>query len=675
MAGPGRSTSRLWLAFALASLACLVVLAVSPVKDYLREYRRYQDGYRARLLASASTSKELAAARAETVHIRQIWIPAFGDRVDRCVSCHLGVETPKLAAAEAPYRPHPLTPHTPEDFPRFGCVACHRGQGRATSLAEAHGSVPDWSSPLLPLRYTEAACGTCHRGLVVPEAALLSAGRALMNRIGCPGCHKIESWTDWRSQAPDLDGLADKTHVEWLRAWLKHPRDLRPATWMPDFHLSDEEIETLTAFLWAQPGKRPFAGAVEGDLATGDLERGKKTFREARCISCHTIEGRGNGSACELSGIGSKVNRRWLVAFIGDPQAFRPGIAMPRYDFSRQQLLDLATYLGEELVDPGAPAAGAPYRPSPPKIAAGEEVFVKYGCAGCHHIAGRKDAAPIGPELTGIGAKPAELLDFGVRQDLPRRLPDWLAAKVSHPRSFRDGLRMPEFGFSPGEIEALVTALLSYDATAVPEAYRVEASTGHYRPPGHFGELVGQYRCLSCHEMQGVGGDISTAPLTNEGSKVQESWLKAYLLLPTAIRPVLTDRMVPLQMSDENAGFLANFMANVFVDDAIPGEIFPNGPPRDQAERGRRLYYEHYGCQSCHQIGGSGGYYGPPLDDAPKKLRSGWIAWWLQGPQRWRSDVRCPDFGLGAEDARDLAAFLATAQPARPDAAQSGGRP
>lgn len=672
MAGSGRTSTRLWLAFALSSLACLVVLAVSPIKDYLREYRHYQDGYRAQLLASASTSKELALARAENVRIRQIWIPALGDQVDRCISCHLGVENPKFAAAAAPYRSHPLTPHTPGDFARFGCVACHRGQGRATSLAEAHGTVADWSSPLLPLRYTEAACGTCHRGLTVPEAALLSAGRGLMNRLGCLGCHRIESFKGWRSQAPDLEGLADKTHVEWLKAWLRRPRDLRPATWMPDFHLSDEEIEGLVAFLWAQPASRPLPLAVEGDLAAGDLERGKKTFRESRCISCHTIEGRGNGSASELSGIGSKVNRRWLVAFLGDPQSFRPEIAMPRYDFSRQQLLDISTYMAEELVDPSAPAAGAAYRASAQQIAAGEEVFVKYGCSGCHHIAGRKDAAPIGPDLTIIGAKSAELLDFGTRRDLPHTLPDWLAAKVSHPRSFREGLRMPEFGLDPGQIEALVTALLSYDSLEVPEAYRVETTAGHYRPPGRFGQLVGQYRCLSCHQMQGVGGDISTAPLTAEGSKVQESWLKAYLLLPTAIRPILTDRMLPLQMSEERAGFLANFMANAFVDDGIPGEIFPEGPTPEQAARGQRLFYERYGCQSCHQIGGSGGYYGPPLDDAPTKLRSGWIAWWLQGPQRWRSDVRCPDFGLGADDARDLAAFLATPRPA---AAKIGSRP
>lgn len=42
------------------------------------------------------------------------------------------------------------------------------------------------------------------------------------------------------------------------------------------------------------------------------------------------------------------------------------------------------------------------------------------------------------------------------------------------------------------------------------------------------------------------------------------------------------------------------------------------------AARGRRL-----GCRS----------------HAAVRLKPGWVAWWLQGPRRWRDDVRCPDFG------------------------------
>src|SRR3990167_7147342 len=218
---------------------------------------------------------------------------------------------------------------------------------------------------------------------------------------------------------------------------------------------------------------------------------------------------------------------------------------------------------------------------------------------------------------------------------------------------------MPEFGFAAEQVEELVTALLSLDGEPLPDSYRVPAVAAAYRAPGRFGTLTRQYRCLSCHQVEGAGGDISTAPLTAEGSKVKREWMEEYLLLPTTIRPILAERMIPLWMPREEAAFLADFMKNVYLDDAIPGEIFPDGVPAQRAERGRRLFFERYGCQACHQAEGVGGYYGPPLDDAPKKLESGWIAWWLKGPQRWRADVRCPNYGLDETDATDLAAFLA----------------
>src|SRR5262249_47365632 len=157
----------------------------------------------------------------------------------------------------------------------------------------------------------------------------------------------------------------------------------------------------------------------------------------------------------------SAVNRRWLAAFLADPHRFQPETAMPRYDFNAQQRLDLVEYLMTELGDPSPPAPAPPPRPAQKTIEAGGEIYRKYGCGGCHRIAGRQDGVQAGPELTGIASKPAPLLDYGKRGDLPRRLPDWLAAKVTAPRSFRDGLRMPEFGFDNEQVTSLVTALLS----------------------------------------------------------------------------------------------------------------------------------------------------------------------------------------------------------------------
>ncbi len=677
MADLEQATNRLYRWFALSSLVFVTILAISPVKDYFHEYRPRQIAYRKLLLETAGSAKELSQAQALSVGIRQIWMPDFGNRVDRCVTCHLGVDNPKATGAPEPFRRHPVTPHTPDDLQRFGCVVCHRGQGRATSAAEAHGHGADWDTPLLPEHYTEASCGRCHLSESIPEASLLSAGRALMTRVGCFGCHKVPGHEDWRSEAPDLNGLSQKTSPGWLRAWLKSPRSLRPATWMPDFHLSDTELDALLEFLWSRPPAGPEDTVPQVSLPAGDAERGRTLFGQSRCVSCHTIDGRGNGSAPEFAGIGSKLTRPWLVAFLADPHAYQPRSRMPRYDFTRQDLLDLSQYLMEELVDPSAPSPGGTLRTAQRTVEQGEKVYRKYGCGGCHRIGGRDEAAPVGPDLAGIGDKAVDLLDFGTREDLPRSLPDWLAAKISQPRTFRGDLKMPEFGFAPEQVQEIVTALLSVSSDVIPQSYRVPAVQSTYSPPGRFGRLADGYRCLSCHIVEGAGRDISTAPLTVEGSRVRKDWLTRYLLNPSTIRPILTDRMIPLRMSVQEAAFISDFIENVYVDNQIPEEIFPAGAPRDSVERGRHLFFERHGCQACHTVEGRGGYYGPLLDGAVDRLKSGWVFWWLRGPQRWRPDIRCPDYGLDETDARDLTAFVMSIPAATGSLAvsSSGGQP
>jgi mono/diheme cytochrome c family protein len=124
-------------------------------------------------------------------------------------------------------------------------------------------------------------------------------------------------------------------------------------------------------------------------------------------------------------------------------------------------------------------------------------------------------------------------------------------------------------------------------------------------------------------------------------------------------------------MPDEEAGFLSGFMENVFRDERVPEQLFAGTPPADQVERGRKLFFERYGCQSCHMVGGKGGYYGPLLDGTGSRLKPGWVYAWLRGPQRWRADVREPDYGLDEADARDLTAYVLSIPAANP---QAGGK-
>src|SRR6516162_7565050 len=105
----GNVSNRMRFAFALSSVVFVAVLAVSPVKDWQREWKHYKRGY-ARLAQARPDTKRLMADYSPDID--QIWIPAM-NVLDRCTTCHLGITQSILADASVPqpYRAHPAIPH------------------------------------------------------------------------------------------------------------------------------------------------------------------------------------------------------------------------------------------------------------------------------------------------------------------------------------------------------------------------------------------------------------------------------------------------------------------------------------------------------------------------------------------------------------------------------------
>ena len=653
--------------FALSSLAFLAVLAVSPVKNALRSYRSIQREFLRIGIARAATVKAARTYASRPVEIQQIWLPEFENRVERCTTCHLGVADEAMAGAREPFRLHPATVHTPRDFARFGCTVCHGGEGLATSQEDAHGTAADAASPIIPAAYAEAGCGRCHQSDVVTDAPALSQGRALMEKSGCFACHAARGHEDFRSDAPPLDTIAAKTGGEWLQQWLSNPRAVDANATMPNFWLSKDEIRDLSHYLFSRPVPPELRRAIDAASSepAGVPAKGKTLFAESRCISCHTVEGKGNGSAPELGKIASRATRGWLIAFIRDPQAFYPQTRMPQYGFSDADVRDIVAYFEDELRDFDAPATILdPVRVNATIAERGQKIFKTAGCFACH-TSTAKEAERFGPDLDGIGDRRAISLDFGRRNDLPRTLEAWLATKISDPRSFASGLKMPTFAFDPEQRRVIVTALLAMPARPVPEAYRdVPPQQASIVPGGAIGAIVSRYRCLSCHEIGSRGGDISTAPLTFEGSKVNREWLAKYLAVPYSIRPILPERMPVLRIPQADAEKLADAIETWYVNGSIPEDPFAGRPDSDRdATEGARLYTT-LGCRSCHIIDKNGGYYGPPLTDTRARLKPGWVYRFLQDPQRWRADIRCPNYGLTETDALRLTAYLENLPPA-----------
>lgn len=648
--------------FALSSLAFLIVLAFSPVKNALRPYRALQRQFRLVGIARASSGKAAEMYSSRPIAIQQVWIPELNNRVDRCTTCHLGVVDAAMTSAPEPFRTHPPTFHTPRDVQRFGCTACHGGEGLATDESDAHGTSADATSPILPAELIEAGCGRCHDAEVVRDAPTLSIGRALMTKSNCFACHKARGHEDFRADAPPLETLSMKTGAEWLRRWLSNPKAVDANSTMPNFQLTGDDIKVLSHYLFARPVPPQLQHAIElaGAEPNGDSAHGKTLFAESRCISCHTVNGKGNGSAPELGTIASRASRGWLIAFVRDPHAFYPQTRMPRYSFTDADVRDIVAWFEDELKDFDAPPnILEPLRVNQTFAEKGEKLFKSAGCFACH--GGVKEGERFGPDLYGIGERKATSLDFGKRTDLPRTLAAWLAAKISTPRSFASGLKMPTFAFDAAQKRAIVTALLAIPATPVPDAYHsAPVQQAAIVPAGAVGELMSRYRCLSCHQIGRVGGDISTAPLTFEGSKVNHDWLVNYLAVPYSIRPIIAERMPVLKVSKEEAVRLADAIAMIYVDPTTPDDPFAGRPASDHdATEGERLYTT-FGCRSCHIIGKVGGYYGPPLTETKARLKPGWVFRFLQNPQRWRADVRCPNYGMTDTDALRVTAYLET---------------
>lgn len=163
---------------------------------------------------------------------------------------------------------------------------------------------------------------------------------------------------------------------------------------------------------------------------------------------------------------------------------------------------------------------------------------------------------------------------------------------------------------------------------------------------------------MSCHVMNGNGRLVGT-DLSMEASQARRKWIEGYFKVPYSLRPILTERMPNFFMADAEIKTIADYMEKVFVVDSLDHEI--SSDP-GTISKGKGLYFEKYGCQSCHQIAGKGGYVGPPLDKIGVRLSGGWIFHWLKDPQAYKPDSIEPDNNMTDDEAEALTAYLLSLQ-------------
>lgn len=607
-------------------------------------------------------------------------------RVDRCQSCHVGIDRSGFEDQPHPYKTHPnreglLGAHPPE---KFGCTSCHEGQGPATSSVEkAHGEVEFWDHPLRRGVKVEANCIKCHADVQgLPQAQEIAQGEYLFVQMGCHGCHVVEGYGELPKIGPYLRRVTVKADPSWMVRWVTNPHAFRPHTRMPNFLLKEEEGIAITAYLlnvgkaegeeWLNTHPEP-EGINPADAAL--VGKGKTLVESLGCRGCHgfaaeqraTVIGQNKDFAPNLARIAEKTNPRWLYHWLKNPRDYSPTTAMPSLRLSDEEVKAITSYLmtlGEKTEKPEVIARLR----DPEVIARGKGLVRKYGCYGCHNVPGMENEARIGVELTAFGSKTLEELFFGNHTDIPLTWGDWTYHKLKEPRTYateRIEQLMPQFDLADEDVKALRIFLTSRTEQRIPNRY--VAAHGQRTQNIVAGQrLVQYYNCVGCHVIEGKGGYIralytdtptSAPPILNgEGAKVQPDWFYGFIKKPISLRPWLQLRMPTFNLSDEEARTIVDYFTALVKLEVPYVYVDRSKIPSEYIVAGKKLMStDYFACFSCHQQGdtkpeGPPEGWAPDLTIAKHRLNPEWIIRWIHDPQKLMPGTKMPSFYPGGPD-------------------------
>ena len=559
-------------------------------------------------------------------------------RIDRCQTCHLGIDNPAYAEAAQPFRTHPnlelyVAPESLHPRDDFGCTSCHEGRGRAITFAGVNHTPRTeeqrheweqkydwkedhyWDKPMYANGFAEAGCLKCHKDQVLlPGAQSFNQSRMLYEQAGCWGCHNTTGFEDRRKVGPNLQHIASKTTADFVLRWVKDPKSFKTATYMPRFwnlenNLDSEigprnatEVAAIVSYVLSK--SKPL---TYGPVPGGDAASGKALFETIGCQGCHIVEETDLENADwfrrkgpSLAGVGSKVNREFLFNWVKDPKHYWEETFMPDLRLTDGEAADITAYLMES-------------------------------------------------------KKPAF-----------------------------ESLPVPQI-----DDAALDEITLEFLRTSLPLAQAQERLSGMPRDEKtlYSGErLILRYGCFGCHDIEGfenaqkIGVDLSTW-----GSKMvtrldfgyidiehsRKAWLEQKLEAPRSFdngklkSPPEKLKMGYFGFTDSEIEDLSRNVLSL-VRDELPREARKNLSANEAySERARRLIHE-YNCRGCHIVDGfGGGIYQtiadtgmrpPNLNTQGARTQADWLFSFLKAPStvRFWLNVRMPTFHFDDEEANRL---------------------
>lgn len=399
------------------------------------------------------------------------------------------------------------------------------------------------------------------------SAADPTAGQSLYGESFCASCHATQNAAGnlaGGDLGPELTAIGTKVKPEWLRSWLRNPHAYNPATPMPRYRWTDQQLNLLTGLLESKTNSDFLANVHLDPVTPEQITHGKRLVNEYGCAVCHEIRGirKPDNFAPELSRIGSKPLAQlvftaemphtlpdYLAGKIQHPRAFGPGLRMPQYTFNSAQVDALTTAL-LSLTDRSftmppqwqvASARDSNYRPA----GHAGQLMTDLNCQACHRINGR--GGDMAPDLTAEGSSVQR---------------QWLNDFLKNPNTLRPALirRMPKFNLSDSERAELTDYIMT--VYQIPEVKADSMPLSGY-PPALVEQgrqlFYSKYGCQGCHMVDPAQdkGYIGP-PLTTVGSRLTAAWIYAYLKNPQALRPGTIE---PNRgMSDDDARALTAFL-------------------------------------------------------------------------------------------------------------------
>ena len=625
-----------WIVAIASGLLIVFLLTAWIVSGPAQEWKRLQRDY-FDLAAALDTADGLAVQYFARKGIHQVEIADL-NRTDRCVTCHMGVEDPRMEGASQPFAAHPpgfFDDHPPDEY---GCTICHGGQGRAMNSREAHGIALDthWEHPLRMGDQIQSSCGQCHLAIFSGNSEfehtdVFRQGQEIFNREGCLGCHKARGVGG--IIGPDLTEQGEKTRHEysfqhitleptianWMKEHFRDPEMVSPGSQMLKIDLPEEELDALTTFVLGLA--KPDIAFNYFSLETLNEFKGNRASLEGHrafsmaCSGCHGREGLGKSYETFDMGTPALRGKDFLRVVSGDYIDFTLLKGRSRRDMASwmstisglhdHELEDLRNFLLADVQKTGKTLdRQAVDRADRSK---GRSLYTR-SCATCHGTDGTGGLA--------VALNQPDFLSYADDRFLYQTLV-----------TGRKNATMPSWQhLPPGELYALVSYMRSwhpYHAPTSGEAF-IPSPAGKMSQPGgqaqaftpgftdnvydtiavSRGRLTYHFMCSRCHGEHGQG---QTGPaIINEGflQVATDDFLYrtiAFGRSHTAMFGWSKDVFNAERLSSQDIKDLVAFLRREAL--SSPEYIYAGRNPGDKT-RGKPLYHKH--CADCHGVSGEG---------------------------------------------------------------------